>query len=417
MTVSVPPEDPLDTRTTRTVLAPSAENHARVDQRVRWSIPFVRAAIAPWQRITVSGVDNVPRTGPVLIVSNHVAVLDPVTIIVAARRQIHWLATRSLLQEPVLSRFMQWAAVVPRPKFVADSSSIRQLKKWADLGAAVGLFPEGMRTWNGRVQPVLPGIEKLVRLLRVPVVTARVVNAYRQAPRWAAVQRRGRVHVEFDPPRTFPRKAHLPDIRAHIEQGIQVDPERGWPVAGRKLAHGVTNVLFACPDCLGIDRLRPLGNELRCLDCGGRWRIDHEHLLQRAGGGPEQPLAAAVDRIEQAVGVDWIADRKDHASTGVVLRSGPARMLDITEDLIQPVARGQLQLTEERLRMVDRAGGRAWEVPLEELVVATVDMRRRLQFRTRTQGVEVELPEGESVVKWDRFVNAWRVRGSEPDAG
>ncbi len=393
------------------MLRASEENRDRVDRRVRWALPFVEAAIWPFQRITVEGRENVPRTGPVLIVANHVAVFDPVTIIIAARRQIHWLATRSLLQEPVLSRFMQMAAVVPRRKFVADSQSIRQLKAWANLGTAVGLFPEGMRTWDGTVQPVLPAIEKLVRLLRAPVVTARLVNAYRQAPRWGAALRHGRVHVEFDPPRTFDRKAPPSEIRSYIEERIHVSPERGWPVWGRRLAHGVDNVLYACPRCLAVDGLRPAGNRLHCDPCGATWELDAEHQLRPVRGGPALPLRAALAEIQAGLtAADWVADPHDHALTGVVLRSGPARLLDISDDLVRPLGTGQLQLSETDLRMVDRAGGTLWQSPLSELVVATVDMRRRLQFRTREGAVEVELGEDESVVKWDHFVNAWRAR-------
>ena len=59
------------------------------------------------------------------------------------------------------------------------------------------------------------------------------------------------------------------------------------------------------------------------------------------------------------------------------------------------------------MMMVDPAGDAVWQTPLSEVKVATIDMRRRLQFRTKDQAIELSMPE-ESVVKWVHFVNHWR---------
>ena len=396
---------------TREVPEPTPENRDRVERRVKLARPVFRAALWPRHRITVSGRENVPREGPVLVLSNHVATLDPITLILASDRQIHFMATRSLMQEPGLSRVMQFAAVVPRSKFVADTSSVRRLKAWRDLDSAVGLFPEGERTWDGRPLPMVRGIEKLARLMKAPVVTARIINAYRQSPRWGAKMRTGRVHVEFDPPRVFDRKAPLAEVRAYIESRIRVPLAMGadWSVKGSGLALGAENVLYACPSCFTIDGLQPAGDTLGCRSCGASWRIDVHHQLHPSDGGGPLALHDVVDRVRGELSQHWIADVGRYERDGVVLESD-AMQLTSLGDTNPVIAEGRLRLTKETLSVVDEQGGERWRTDLPGLLTATVDMRRRLQFHTREGVVEAVMPR-ESVIKWDHWVNHWRVRG------
>ncbi len=387
--------------------APSEENKLKVDRRVRLAIPVFRAALWPKHRITTSGREHVPRRGPVLVLANHVASLDPITLILASGRPIHFMATRSLMQEPGISRIMQFAAVVPRSKFVSDAASVRQLKAWRDLGSAVGLFPEGERTWDGRGLPMVRGIEKLVRLMRAPVVTARIINAYRQAPRWAERMRVGRVHVEFDPPRDFPRGTPLAAIRAYLEERIRVPLDRGssWPVRGRGLALGAENVLYACPSCFALEGLRARGDTLGCRSCGAGWTLDTHSRLH--GAGETLAFHEAVDRIREQIGQSWIADRARYERDGVLLESEPMQLTALGQATNPVIAAGRLRLTEDALAVVDGDGAVRWSAPLSELRAATVDMRRRLQFQTRSGAVEAVMPT-ESVIKWVHWVNHWR---------
>jgi 1-acyl-sn-glycerol-3-phosphate acyltransferase len=389
----------------RTVLEASPENKLKVERRVHRLIPVFRGSLWPWHRVTSEGWENVPRSGPVLVLSNHVGMLDPITLIIAAKRQVHFLATRSLMQEPVISRVLQIAAVVPRKKLASDMKSIRRLKAWAEEGAAIGLFPEGLRTWDGHNSDVLPGIEKLIRLMGVPVVTARLINAYRQAPRWGAAMRHGRVHVEFDPPRDFGRRPNLKEIRQYVIERTRVDPLQGWPVRGRRLAEGVENVLYACPACGVVEGLRSRGNTTTCRHCGSSWRLDSDHVLHGSSGALS--LGEALQQQSARLSETWIADADQHRRDGTVLLSDPATLFDVSGDEMQTISDGRLRLTDATMSMVAPSGEAAWSVPLSDITVATVDMRRRLQFRTKSQAIELSMAE-ESVVKWVHFVNHWR---------
>lgn len=399
----------------RAPMEPSADNKKRADRYFWWVSKALRVILRPRLQLTVDGAHHVPREEPVLVVCNHVHALDPINLILAADRCIHWLATESLWDKPVPAWFCTGSGAVPRKKFVTDSKSIRHLKAWRDLGGAVGLFPEGERTWDGTRLPLVPGIEKLVRLLDAPVVTARVINAYRHQPRWADHGRRGRIHVEFDPPRRFDRKDKPEEVRRYIEERITVDPAQGadWEVKGSRLAHGLANVLFACPNCHTFDGLVEKGDDIVCRSCGAGWRLDTNHRLHPSGGGGALTVADAVATARSRLAQSWVADAAAFAADGTILHSEEMELLALGDE-IRSLGTGRMRLSPEAL--VFSAGAQAvWTLPLSEMRAVAVDMQRRLQFRDKDgKPFEAVLPQ-ESVLKWYWVADHWRKRAGAKD--
>ena len=385
-------------------LQPSARNLDLVRRRVRlWRPPFV-AAMSRWVQLTVAGRERIPRRQPVLFLANHTGFFDPPIMVRAAGDFVTMLATASNFREGPLGRFFVHFGAVPKMKYAADARAIINLKRWADAGSYVGLFPEGERTWDGRPLPLAPGIEKLVRLLDVPLVTMRIYNGFRQSPRWSPRFRRGAVHVELDEPRHFARGTPLTDIRTHIEQCIAVDALSAprYPVAGSGFARGLANVVWACPRCFLVDGLREAGNTLACDGCGGRWRIDADARLNGRRGAATYTLPQVVDRIR---------GYHDGAAADAALlpsASEPMTLLDITSGHPRTAAAGALRLTADELLI---EGAAPWRLPIGRVQSITVDMRRRLTFRVGRRYFEAVVPR-ESVLKWEWFVK--RLQAGQP---
>ena len=377
-------------------LPPSARNLGLVRRRVRlWRPPFV-AAMARWVRLTVDGRERVPRRRPVLFLANHTGFFDPPIMVRAAGDPVTMLATASNFREGPLGRFFVHFGAVPKMKYTADARAIINLKRWADAGAYVGLFPEGERTWDGRALPLAPGIEKLVRLLDVPVVTMRIYNGFRQSPRWSPRLRRGAVHVELDEPRHFLRATPLAEIRRYIEERIAVDALSAprYPVAGSGFARGIANVAWACPRCFLIDGLREAGNTLACGGCDASWRVDADARLNGRRGAGSYTLPEVVDRIRRHHD-GAVADRRLLPPA-----SEPMTLLDITSGHPREAAAGTLRLTADEVLI---EGAATWRLPLERVQSITVDMRRRLTFHVGRRYLEAVIPR-ESVLKWEWFV-------------
>jgi len=387
-------------------LTPSAKNFGRIKRRYFILHRLTQFALLPQFRLSVSGDEHIPRKGPLLILSNHVGFWDPAILMLAINRPIQFLATQSGFQRLILGRVMVAFGIIPKKKFSSDLAAIRTLKSWCEHGAVVGLFPEGQRTWDGRTLSLVPGIARLVRILKVPLVTARIINGDLQSPRWAVKKRSTHVHIELDPPRTFPPKANVVELEALIQKSINVDPEtcRRWPVSGNNLALGITNVLFMCPACFSLESLNEHGNELTCRHCNDQWTVKSNNDLVSKKTGSIISLLTLLDNIREYLKQrNWIADPERFKKDDVILESEEMELVDLTDEIPSTVGQGRLLLTKHGLKLV---GNTPWSVPFSDLVVVTVDFRRQLQIRTTKQLFEALMPK-ESVVKWDWFSNHW----------
>lgn len=371
--------------------------------------------------LRLSGKEHLPD-GPGLILSNHSSLLDPWWTITAANRTINYLATAAAMQHPLMGRVLRTFGSVPKKKGTTDVTSIRLLKKWCDLGNLVGSYPEGERSWDGELLPLLPGIEALVRLLKVPVIPTRILNADRVMPRWAEKRRTGPVLVEFGQPRMFERRADPNMVREWIREQLTIDQSdeaNHFPVHGTKLAHGLENPMFRCPSCFAWDALIPAGDAIRCRECTATWTVDtRNHMLGESGGAQSTTIVEARRAILARTRESFIVDERRFEREGIVAESEPATLLDVTGADAERVGAGRLLLTAQTLAMIDADGGEVWRLELDDLRRAVVEIRRQLVFRTRDDRLfEVVLPK-ESPLKWAELVEHWRqVRApADPEA-
>jgi 1-acyl-sn-glycerol-3-phosphate acyltransferase len=391
-------------------VTPGVENRLKTERNIRWVSGLIRLVLMPKVRFTVEG--SFPKEGPMLALANHTHFLDPILMVLAAKRPIHFMATESLWHQRYTAFFCDLAGAIPRKKFVSDLQSVRSLKAWKAAGGAVGLFPEGERSWDGRKLPFLPGIERLVRMVDAPVVCCRILNGARHGPRWATYMRRGKMHIQFDPPYEFAKGTPPEEILRYLESRLEVDPDAlDWPISGNNLASGLNNLLFACPSCFQFDALVEQGNTIACRVCGAGWEVNTRNQLNPQKGGEPLPLTTAVDRLKERLSQTPAADPARLAEAGIALESEPMVLLRLDEEVVQKEAEGRLYLTHEGLSV--RQGDEIrWRLPLEQLTAVAVDMRRRLQFRSKdSRSYEAVLPT-ESVVKWYWIVDAWRKRAS-----
>jgi 1-acyl-sn-glycerol-3-phosphate acyltransferase len=406
-------------RTTATLLRrsiphrePTPENKALVDRTTSIFLGPCRLALRGIAPLSWTGVENLPIDGPALVLSNHVSLFDPWFTITAAGRTIHFLATAAAMRDPILGLVLRSFGSIPKKKFTNDPGAIRALKKWVDLGSMVGTYPEGERSWDGELLPLLPGIEALVRLLKVPVVPVRVLNADRVMPRWAARRRFGPVKIEFDEPRLFARGDPPELIRAWLEDKLRIDQsdERNHaPVRGRELALGLENPLFRCPRCFAWNALVPSGDEIRCRECTATWEVDtRNHLLGRSGGARSMSIVEVRAAIRERNRESFVIDERCFAREGVIASSEPCELIDVTETIPKPLGRARMILDRQRLRFVDTKGDERLRLELAELVNANVELRRVLAFRNKDDRLyEVRLPR-ESPLAWAELVEHWR---------
>ncbi len=130
------------------------------------------------------GGRNVPATGPVLIVANHQAHLDPPLIGAPIGRHLDYVARVGLYRSSrVLAWFMSVFNATPIQEDRGDTRAIKDVLARLEAGRAVVIFPEGTRSEDGSVGEFKRGIALLVKRSECPVIPVAIEGAFDAWPR------------------------------------------------------------------------------------------------------------------------------------------------------------------------------------------------------------------------------------------
>jgi 1-acyl-sn-glycerol-3-phosphate acyltransferase len=130
--------------------------------------------------IKVYGIQNVPKSGGLIIASNHASYIDPPAVGASSRRMrmTHFMARNTLFRNPLMGAFLRRVGVIPLDREKGDIKAMKTAISLLKDGAAVALFPEGTRSETGELQPAKPGIGFLVSKGQAPVVPVYVHGSY-----------------------------------------------------------------------------------------------------------------------------------------------------------------------------------------------------------------------------------------------
>ena len=125
-------------------------------------------------RINDKGLDNIPETGPAVLVCNHVSFVDAMLIAGSYQRPIRFVMDRSIAEMKGLKTFFKIAKTIPicSPKADIDTyeNAFKRIKEELDDGELICIFPEGKLTTDGNVDIFKSGIERILKESAVPVV-------------------------------------------------------------------------------------------------------------------------------------------------------------------------------------------------------------------------------------------------------
>jgi 1-acyl-sn-glycerol-3-phosphate acyltransferase len=373
---------------------------------------------------------TVPRRGGGILVANHVTLFDPIWIYDVLRRPVYFVATEDLFRGRFLGGLLRWLGAFPKRKAASDLKTMKNMMRVLGRGGLVGLYPEGVRTWDGTNGPLIPTIARLIRRMKVPVYTCRLEGGYLAWPRWASRWRRIPVRMVFD--RLY-AKDTIPDseeqILRDIARAIEIR-DYHLPIEVRHrhftgLAAGLPKLLYRCPNCHtleGLAAVRPLSsNQVECRSCFSSWRVD---ITSRV---------TPVDEHDRDVGesrtvAEWYRRIRELPFAPIL---SPLASLPPGEKLylvsrahflfrekrfprLRLYAFGRAMLTDRRLLFKGKAGIRL-EAPLAELDSLSVEPGDKLHFVFRGRLYRIPFRR-ESPLKWMDALLALRNGADSPAA-
>jgi 1-acyl-sn-glycerol-3-phosphate acyltransferase len=118
----------------------------------------------------IYGVENVPQTGGLVIVSNHASYFDPPIVSNCVCRPVAYMAKEELFKIPVLAQAIKLYGAYPVSRGTADRAAIKYALEYLENGWAVGVFLEGTRTRDGRIYEPKRGAALLAAKAKVPLL-------------------------------------------------------------------------------------------------------------------------------------------------------------------------------------------------------------------------------------------------------
>ena len=99
------------------------------------------------------GREHLPRSGPLLLASNHRSFLDPFVIGTLVRRPVYYMAKRELFEHRVVAWLLNGLGAFPVDRGAGDEEAMATARAILARGDCVVLFPEGTRVRPGRSAP------------------------------------------------------------------------------------------------------------------------------------------------------------------------------------------------------------------------------------------------------------------------
>lgn len=202
--------------------------------------PVCRAILGLAYRVRVHGSGSVPRSGPVILASNHVGVIDGPLLAVCAPRPVHAL-TKAEIFSGGLGRFLTAAGQISVDRFHPDPGAVRACTAVLERGGVIGIFPEGVRG-DGELHRFHHGAAYLALRTGAPVVPVTLVGTREAGGGADSVPGfRSALDVTFGEPWRVPaqpwprRRRDVLATSAELHTHMQQHQERVLAASGRTL--------------------------------------------------------------------------------------------------------------------------------------------------------------------------------------
>ena len=184
-----------------------------------------------------AGNANVPLDGALVVVANHGSHLDPPLLGHALGRPVAFMAKAELFRVPLLGPIIRACGAYPVDRGASDREAIRIATDRLEEGWATGVFLDGTRQDNGRVNTPLPGAALLAARAGAPLLPVAIINSHRALGPGGGGPRLVPVHIRIGEPIPPPASRRRPDLdvttRACQEAINRLLDEGLLPPAGR----------------------------------------------------------------------------------------------------------------------------------------------------------------------------------------
>lgn len=176
---------------------------------------FIKGLAWPLVRVYLKfsrrGTEGIARRGPCIIVANHTSYLDAAVLGSAVPRPVNFLISHDIYMVIPFRWFYLLMGAIPLKTEGGDSAAMRRALRTLRQGHAIGIFPEGERTVDGRIGEAKQGVAFLAWRSGAPVIPAAILGAHEAMPVGTYIPRPRPVQVRFGEPILYPESGDRPE--------------------------------------------------------------------------------------------------------------------------------------------------------------------------------------------------------------
>ncbi len=133
--------------------------------------------IRTWMLISgshVTGIENVPRNGAVIICPNHLKFMDPFFVGSITTRPVRFVSKKENFKGRIMKALMHISLAIELDREHPKPSQVKEIMSVLKGGQVLGIFPEGTRNKYGGLLALHSGASSFAKKLCVPVVPVHI---------------------------------------------------------------------------------------------------------------------------------------------------------------------------------------------------------------------------------------------------
>ena len=299
---------------------------------------------------------------PYVVLPNHQGFWDPFLAGVYLPPPVYYITSDAVFRSRLFGFLLKFLGAIPKTKQQSDLDALKNIFEMKEQGRCIGIFPEGQRTWDGRTLPLIKSTSKLVRMLKLPVVTVVFKGGYFTQPRWRPSLSKGELTIEYkllfrgdevSGLKVSDIHNALTDAIAHDEIDYQKHARIEWK--GKHDAEYIEQFLFVCPECEKPSGFKSRKDRFSCRSCGKEWKINNLQEISASDGNTQFDNVRDWDgwQLPKLYSLidEHFEDKEPLLENGdVVFHTG------FKSRRLKRLARGSIRLTAEALYFYDARG-------------------------------------------------------------
>lgn len=185
----------------------------------------MRTALRTFAEWEVTGSENIPPVGPVIVVANHQSNIDPPLIGASFNRRPFFLAKDGIFKGKLITWFLRNYGAFPIKRHGLDVEAFRWALEVLSQDKPLVIFPEGTRS-PGKMKKALPGVALLAVKTQAPLLPVGITGSEGIGPLWRVACPTGHIKVNIGQLFSLPviegklGRAQLDGITTQIMQRI-----------------------------------------------------------------------------------------------------------------------------------------------------------------------------------------------------